>query len=271
MSNTIGPIKLFLVRTAAAACLTLLVSAEAAAQQPLASSPSTPRFISRSDVQLVAAALAHDDERFTWDTHLIADFDLVDYMHGRITLLADYQALLGEEFRPFDPYQSTYTLAVSASARHKKAELAGVFYHESRHLGDRPKRESIAMNVLAARVMCQVDLNGATLGIRGNLGRVINRSFVDYTWIGDLDVVARRPWRAHVGLFGRVFGELYGVDPAIAGRGLQKGGRIESGVRFSGPSGAVELFVGYENVIDADPLDRLPRRWTFGGFRLLRD
>ena len=85
MSNTIGPIKLFLVRTAAAACLTLLVSAEAAAQQPLASPPSTPRFISRSDVQLVAAALAHDDQRFTWDTHLIADFDLVDYMHGRIT------------------------------------------------------------------------------------------------------------------------------------------------------------------------------------------
>ena len=29
-------------------------------------------------------------------------------MHGRATFLAIYQALLGSEFRPFDPYQGNY-------------------------------------------------------------------------------------------------------------------------------------------------------------------
>jgi hypothetical protein len=33
----------------------------------------------------------------------------------------------------------------------------------------------------------------------------------------------------------------------------------------------MELFVGGERVIDADQLDRIPRRWAFVGFRLLRN
>jgi hypothetical protein len=31
----------------------------------------------------------------------------------------------------------------------------------------------------------------------------------------------------------------------------------------------LELFAGYERVVDADPLDRQPRRWAFGGFRVV--
>lgn len=271
MSDTVESITSLVTRAAVAACFTLLATAEAVAQQPLAESPSTPQFMSRYDFQLGAAALAGDDQRFTWDTHWTGDIDLVDYVRGRVTFLADYRALLGEEFRPFDPNQSHYTLAVSGSVRYGRTEFAGVFHHLSRHLGDRPKRFPIAMNVLIARVMRQFDLHGATLDLRGDLGRVLQRSYVDYTGIGDLDVVVRRPVSPKVGVFGRLFGEVYWVDSAIAGRGQQIAGRVESGIRFSGPSGAVELFGGYENVIDADPLDRQSRRWAFGGFRLLRN
>ena len=68
---------------------------------------------------------------------------------------------------------------------------------------------------------------------------------------------------------GRAFGETYGVNPTIAGRDAQHGGRLEGGVRISGQAAALELFAGYERVVDADPLGRQPGRWAFGGFRVV--
>jgi hypothetical protein len=216
-----------------------------------------------------ANALTSDDQRFTWDTHWAGDFDLVDYVVGRVSFLADYQALLGEEFRPFDPYQSNYYLAVSGSVRRGPDEFAFVFHHVSRHLGDRPKRDSVAMNAALGRYLRRVDLNGATLDIRADLGPVVERAWVDYTWLGNADFIARRALSAHAGIYGRVFGEIYGVDEKIAGRGRQSGGRLEGGVRFNGAVAVIELFAGVERVVDADPLDRLPQRWAFAGFRLM--
>ena len=102
---------------------------------------------------MAAAKLAIDDQRFSWDTHWAGDFDLVDYVYGRISFLADYQALLGSEFRPFDPYQSNYLLEASGSYRIGKTELLGVLNHVSRHLGDRSKPAAVAENSLGARVM----------------------------------------------------------------------------------------------------------------------
>ena len=52
-------------------------------------------------------------------------------------------------------------------------------------------------------------------------------------------------------------------------RDTQIGGRGEVGVRLTGGSAAVELFVAFERRIDADPLDLVARRWTTFGFRLL--
>jgi hypothetical protein len=70
-------------------------------------------------------------------------------------------------------------------------------------------------------------------------------------------------------LYGRASGDVYGVDPDYAGRETQVGGRLEAGVRLIGERGSIDLFGGYERVIDADPLDMLPRQWAFAGFRLL--
>jgi hypothetical protein len=266
MPRRLGSIAAFVTPTLALG-LTILAAVPAVAQ----SSEQRPpiEFIPRYDFRMYAAALAHEDQRFAWDTHWVGDFDLLDYGYGRMSFLADYQAVLGDEFRPFDPYQSNYTLAVAGSVRRGPTEFIGVFHHVSRHLGDRPKRDAVAMNAVVGRVARRFALNGSTLDVRGGLGRVVARAYVDYTWIADVEALVRRTVSPRVGLYGRAAGELYRVDRAIAGRDQQQGGRIEAGVRLDGGAGAMELFGGYERVVDADPLDRQFRHWAFAGFRLL--
>src|SRR5262249_41832808 len=137
-------------RLAAAVSLLLIVVASASAQQPLEGPPpATPQFLPRYDFHMEAAGLGSGgDVRFSWETHWGGDFDLVDYVRGRLMFLADYQAVLGHEFQPFDPNQSYYTLEVSSSTRIGSTELAGVLHHVSRHLGDRFKDFAIAENSL---------------------------------------------------------------------------------------------------------------------------
>jgi hypothetical protein len=125
------------------------------------------------------------------------------------------------------------------------------------------------MNAVIGRALRRFAVKGGTLDVRADLGRVVARAHVDYTWIAELELVGRRQVSPHLGLYARTTGELYGVDPSIAGRDRQEGGRIEGGVRLLGSAGAIELFGGYERVIDADPLDRQFRHWAFAGFRLL--
>jgi hypothetical protein len=259
-------------RALAGACLCLAMAASASAQhpEPLPDPPATPQFLPRYDFHLAAASLGSGDHtRFMWDTHWGGDFDLVDYVVGRFGFLVDYQAVLGNEFRPFDPNQGNYTLEFSGSGRINGTEIAAVFHHVSRHLGDRPKRGSVAVNVLEARVLRRFDPAGTTVDVKLEGGHALQRAYVDYTWIGSADVTARRGVNGTLSAYGRVYGEFYGTERSIAGRGTQRGGRLEAGVRLRGKGGAMDLFAGYERVIDADPLDRQPRSWPFVGFRLV--
>ena len=95
--------------------------------------------MSRYDFHLSAAAVAVNDPRFSWETHFGGDIDVADYVVGRSSILVDYEAVLGDEFRAFDPNQGNYTLEASSSARVGDTEIAGVFHHVSRHLSDRPE------------------------------------------------------------------------------------------------------------------------------------
>ncbi len=237
--------------------------------QPLAAPSDSPEFLTRYDFQLSGAAIAIDDKRFSWDTHFGGALDVVDYGRGRASIVADYQAMLGSEFRPFDPNQAYYTLEVSGSVWAGPIEIAGVFHHISRHLSDRPKRAAIAWNVLGARVLRQVSIGGTTLGVRGGAGRILQHALVDYRWTADLDLVVRRALNERVGVYARGSGELFGVDSASSDRGTQRDGRLETGVRLSGRAGAIELFAGYERRVDADPFARLPLQWALAGFRLV--
>ena len=144
------PVGSLVGRAAAAACLCLIVAARAHAQAPFPSPterPSAPEFLPRARFHLSAAGLKIDDPRFTWDTHFGGELDVVDFVAGRINILADYEAVLGNEFRLFDPNQGNYTLEVASSGRvSDDLEIVGVFHHVSRHLSDRPKRGAIAFS-----------------------------------------------------------------------------------------------------------------------------
>ena len=248
-------------------------SARAGAQQPgpqpLAAPGDSPEFLTRYDFQLSGVALAIDDERFAWDTHFGGTLDVVDYVRGRASIVADYQAVLGNQFRPFDPNQAYYTLETSGSVWAGPVELAGVFHHISRHLGDRPKRAAVAWNVLGARVLRQVSIRGTTLGVRAGAGRIVQHALVDYRWTADVDLVVCRALNERVGVYARGSGELFGIDSTSSARTTQRDGRIEAGVRLNCRAGAIELFAGYERRVDADPFERLPLQWALAGFRLV--
>ena len=256
-------------RAAAAACLLLTFAAYPAAQQPLVETPAAPEFMSRFDFQMWAAGLASDDVRFSWDTHWKGDFDFLDYVHGRMSFVADYEAVLGHERRLFDPSQGNYTLETSGSWRIRGTEFAAVLHHVSRHLADHQKVEAVAMNALLLRVMRQVDEGPTSLALRIETGPVIARAFVDYSWMTYGEATFRRTVSPHVGFYGRGYADVWGVHPSVYHRSTQAGGHFEAGVRLNGKAGALELFGGYERIIDAYQLDLLPMRWAFAGFRLL--
>jgi len=259
-----------------AALLILALAAPAAAQIPqpvVAPAPSAPEFLARYDFHLTAYGLSPSApdpaERFSWDTHFGGSMDFVDYVGGRASLTIDYQAVLGHEFRAFDPNQGNYTLEATASARVGETEVVGVFHHLSRHLADRPKRPAIAWNTAGVRLLRRVTLGGATIDADLDVGRAVQHSFVDYTWIAGLDLLIRRPLTEHAGLFAHGSGQMFAVDGSVPNRGTQTGGMVEAGVRLTGRAGALELFAGIERRVDAYPLERVPQRWGLAGFRLL--
>jgi hypothetical protein len=271
MPETIGSLK---GHAALAACLTLMAAALAAAQQPpqpvVSETPPAPEFISRYDFHLSANAIAINDPRFSWDTHFGGSLDLVDYILGRAGIVADYEAVLGDEFRLFDPNQGNYTLEASASGRvGASTEAVGFFHHVSRHLSDRPKRPAIAWNVLGARVLHQAAIRGTRIDVDLEGGKVVQHAYVDYDWTAGLHLQASRPVANRLRVFGRARAEWFGVTGEVLGRGRQAGGAVEAGLHVKGGAGALELFAGFERRVDADPFDRQPQNWAIAGFRLL--
>src|SRR5436190_14983916 len=260
-------------RVAIAAFATFMAISPAAAQQPQAitEAPAGAAFLPRFDFNMSAAKLGYPDQRFSWDVHWAGDFDLFDYVYGRVGFIGDYQALLGSEYRPFDPYQSNYLLEATGSMRSGKTEVLGVLSHVSRHIGDRFKPVAVAENSLGPRVMRRFTYRDKTFEVRGDMRKVIARAYVDYTWFSSADLIVRSDLRPKVGLYGRAFGQTIAVDQTIAGRDRQSGGRLEAGRDWRGTKGDMELFFGAERIVDADQLDRLPRHWAFIGFRLLRN
>jgi hypothetical protein len=60
-----------------------------------------------------------------------------------------------------------------------------------------------------------------------------------------------------------------GVDGS-RNRDIQRGGRVEGGLRFEGECGAIELVVAGERRIDAAPFDFSALGWVSAGFRFVR-
>ena len=152
--------------------------------------------------------------------------------------------------------------------RTRGVEVAGVFYHQSRHLADRDNRVAVAWNMLGARLERSVTNGRARVDGRVDVRGVVAKAFVDYTWEIEGAVRSDVQIRPAVGvLFAGTLRRL-GVDES-QNRGNQTGFRGETGVRFEGRRGAMEFFLAAERRIDPSPLQFGTARWVSVGFRLL--
>ena len=257
--------------SSAAVALALLVCARPARAQ--ATAPEDPprpvvEFLPRVVFHVTGEHLSGDDVMFVWDASFGGELDVIDYGAGRATFVANYQAILGDEFRHFDPNQGNYILAGAASFRTMGVEWAGVFHHESRHLSDRANRVPVAWNMMGGRALRGFTVGRTHVDARVDLRGVVQKSFVDYDW--ELDSLVRSDVHIRPGIGALValgFRRL-GVDGS-QNRGDQTGYRGEAGLRVEGRAGAMEFFLATERRVDPYPLDFSVARWVTAGFRLL--
>jgi hypothetical protein len=83
------------------------------------------------------AHLSNDSPRYSWDANYGGELGIVAVGRTQLSFVANYQAVLGDEFHPFDPNQGNYTIDGVLSTRVQRFYVAGVFHHLSRHLADR--------------------------------------------------------------------------------------------------------------------------------------
>src|SRR5207237_6516313 len=125
----------------------------------------------------------------SWDTHFGGAIDIVDYVRGRAATAIDYEAVLGNQLRAFDPNQGNYILELSTSYRIRATEVAAIFHHVSRHLSDRMKVFPVAWNILGVRVLRQAGFKNMTVDVVADFGGTTQIDNVDYRWSSILHVV----------------------------------------------------------------------------------
>jgi hypothetical protein len=218
------------------------------------------------------AHLSSDSELYNWDANYGGELGIVAYGRTQLTFVANYQAVLGEEFHPFDPNQGNYILDGVLSTRIKGFYVAGVFHHLSRHLADRAKRPPLDWNMMGGRVGAQFTRGGTNVEARFDLLKSILKTNVDYEWEMHTGVRVHRPVYGTFGLVGGAQLRHIGTNDLL-GRGNQTGARGEGGFRVSGRAVTVELYAAVERVIDPYPTlpPTVPETATFAsvGMRLL--
>lgn len=243
------------------ACLTTGLAAPAGAQ-------TSVTFLSRFDYLFGLEYLATHDPDYDWDATFGGELDLIDFTTGRLVFTAEYLAVLGNEYQPFDPNQSYYTLAGFLSARRGPVELGVVYHHVSRHLGDRPKTDPVDWNMLGGRVRAVIRRGASEMDLRADVRGAVLHTNVDYRWELETETRARRHLTGRTAVIAAGALRVIGVD-GTRNRGTQYGARGEGGLRLDGTAAALELFVAVERRIDPYPLDFGTRSWAIAGFRLV--
>jgi hypothetical protein len=237
------------------------------AQTAPASPPPGVDYLSRFDFHVSMEHLFSEDPRYVWDANFGGELDMIDYGHGRATFVANYQTILGSQFRAFDPNQGNYVLEGSASVRAGAVEAAAVFHHVSRHLSDRPKRFPVDWNMIGARVAGSTTRGSTALRGRVDVRAVIQKTYVDYRWEVESAGAARVAVHPRVSLVSNGVVRVVGVDGS-RDRGTQYGLRGEGGVRLTGHGAALELFVAAERRLDPYQLEFSTVTWLTTGFRI---
>ena len=244
------------------------LAAPARAQDPASPAPALT-LLPRADFYFQWASLRSADPRFSWHGRIGMDVDALDYRAGRLTIVGDYEGVLGSQRQQLDLNHGNYMFEGALSVRLRRVEIAGVFHHESRHLADRDNEESISWNSIGVRALRTFTRGADRVSTSFDAAGVRGQHYVDYTWATNLKLSLLHSLADRLGVFATGMGGLKGVDPARAGRSQHLcGGRIEGGMRVEGQAGAVEIFAGYERRIDAYPLDRGRARWFTFGFRV---
>lgn len=213
--------------------------------------------------------LGSDDPRYQWDFDLGGEVDVLRVGPGRVNLAVNFEGVLGEIFQRFDPIFNNYTIDTLGGATTHGVELAAVFHHVSRHLGDRFKPFGIAWNMLGVHAAWQGRPWGVDVQARGWAQGTLNAYFVDYSGEAGGDVLAERVFNDTVSVVARGTLNALFIDGSKSDRGTQTGGRIEGGVRLSGPGAAVEFYVAADRRVDADPFEQRPETWALVGVRLV--
>ena len=264
------PIRRLMRRAACAACLVCAFAPRARAQwiaPPPVDPPVHAAFMPRYDFHLSADATASGDDRFSFDTHFGGDIDLVDYKHGRGTILIDYQAILGDQLRPFDPNQGNYLLEVSSSGAsrldrdlRRVSSRVAAFERPGESPGNRVER-SAGARAPAAQSRCHHDRPAwrcwQNCPARDG-GLRLDRGHRREDYLAD-----QFPLR---GLRARVLRDVRRRCPqhARTADGRTRG----SGCAAHRQRRRDRALCGYERVVDADAFQALPLSWAFGGFRL---
>lgn len=255
---------------AALAVAVALAPAVAAAQVPRVVTPAPAlSFLSRFDYHLAIETLSGDDPQFQWDADFGGEFDIVGWPRGRVTAAFNYEAILGEEFQPFDPNQGNYTIELLGGWRRGGFEAAGVFHHVSRHLGDRPKPFGVAWNLLGAQLTWTHEDEATTWQVQGRATPVVMKDAVDYAAEYGANVVYARALAPRVAVVGRGSAVTRTIDDRLSARGAQSGGRLEVALRIRGAAADLELHAGVERRIEPSIFRFRPTSWALMGLRVL--
>ena len=214
------------------------------------------------------AHLSSDSPRYNWDANYGGELGVVAVGRTQLTFVANYQAVLGEEFHPFDPNQGNYTIDGVISTRVKGLYVAGLFHHLSRHLADRPKRPPVDWNMFGGRVGAMLKRNGTDVEARFDLLGAILKTNVDYNWELHAGVRVHHHVYGTFGLIGSAMLREVGTD-GLGNRGRQTGGRGDGGFRISGKAATIELYLAVEKVIDPYPTEFGTANYASVGMRLL--
>ena len=238
------------------------------AQAPADNPEGTVVFLPSYHFHLNMAHLSSDSPRYIWDANYGGELGIVAYGRTQVTFVANFQAVLGEEFHPFDPNQGNYILDGVLSTRFKGLYVAGVFHHLSRHLADRPKEPPVDWNMVGGRVGTQFTRGGTDVEARFDLLGSILKTNVDYDWEMHAGALVHHRVYGTFGLIGA--GQLRYIGTSdLFNRGNQTGGRGEGGFRVSGRAVTVELYLALERVIDPYPTEHGTASYASVGMRLL--
>ena len=263
------------MRGVAALCLVVvLVTASVARAQSPAPSQTSPgssglQFLTGYRARLGASHLDRNDKAYVWDARISGDIDLVNYGRGRVNFFGEYEVVLGNEIRAFDPNQSLYTLDLRATQRLGRNEFSGLLHHVSRHLSDRAKTQSVDWNQIGGEVQRTEPVGRIRMESRLRGAWTLRRTYVDYRWQIDGRLRLLRPITPRASLLAEGSIDFLGIDSTIARRNHQVGAYLEGGTRLAGTNGSLDLILAFERRIDADLLARGPKSWVMVGFRLL--